>query len=63
MLTPPFRVQVQADQSATWVGNGVAFPTLEAAAEGADKLFQRWTLVRRWRVIDALDQVVAEGPR
>jgi outer membrane receptor protein involved in Fe transport len=46
------RVEVLADSSGVWTGNGLRFDNLdEAKAYGLD-LSLRWTLVRDWRVID-----------
>jgi hypothetical protein len=46
-----YRVEVQADSSGEWVGNGLEFDSeAQAKAYGAD-LFMRWTAVREWRVV------------
>lgn len=49
----PYKVQVIADSSGEWCGNGLTFETVNAAREYANDLMRRWTLVRDWRVIDA----------
>jgi len=49
----PYRVDVQADSTGTWVGNGVTFATVTEAAAYARDLYYRWTSVREWRVVDA----------
>ena len=46
------KVEVIADDSNTWAGNGLSFGT-KAEAEGyATDLEWRWTSVREWRVVD-----------
>lgn len=49
----PYHVEVIADRSGTWAGNGVRFSTVTEAAAYARDLFMRWTAVREWRVVDA----------
>jgi hypothetical protein len=52
-----YAVEVIADSSSKWVGNGLRFATRkEAKAYGAD-LASRWTLVARWRVVGTQDSV------
>lgn len=47
-----FKVEVIADNSGKWAGNGLRFRTKsEANAYGHD-LYLRWTLVREWRIIE-----------
>jgi hypothetical protein len=53
-----FKVEVIADNSGQWVGNGLTFPTQAAAETYAVDLAARWTLVRQWRVLP-----VADAPR
>ena len=48
-----FRVEVIADNSGKWAGNGLTFPTVEQAEVYARDLAWRWTLVRKWRVVPA----------
>lgn len=47
-----YRVQVIADSSGEYVGNGLRFPTIEDALKYGHNLAMRWTLVRSFRVID-----------
>lgn len=47
-----FKVEVIADNSGKWCGNGLTFSTVDAAEIYARDLFSRWTAVRSWRVID-----------
>jgi hypothetical protein len=47
----PYKVQVIADNSGKWCGNGCTFPTIDAAKEYGRDLFWRWTAVRNWRVV------------
>jgi len=54
-----YRVEVIADNSGQWCGNGKKFATVELAETYARDLWSRWTLVRSWRVIDD-DQKVWE---
>jgi hypothetical protein len=47
-----FRVEVIADNSGKWAGNGLTFETeKEANAYGLD-LAMRWTAVREFRVVE-----------
>jgi hypothetical protein len=49
---PRYRVEVIADSSGKWVGNGCRFATRdEAEAYGRD-LSRRWILVREYRVVE-----------
>jgi hypothetical protein len=58
-----YKAEVIADSSGKWVGNALRFDTVDAAKEYARNLFDRWTLVREWRVIDTEngDAVVASA--
>jgi hypothetical protein len=47
------KVEVIADNSGQWAGNGLTFDTLETAQKYARDLAGRWTAVRQWRVVDA----------
>jgi hypothetical protein len=47
-----FKVEVIADNSGTWCGNGLSFTTREDAEAYARDLAARWTLVREWRVVE-----------
>jgi hypothetical protein len=48
-----YRVQVIADSSGNWCGNGLTFPDVAAAKAYAQDLFARWTAVVEWRVVDS----------
>jgi hypothetical protein len=48
-----FKVEVIADSSGIWVGNGLRFDTREDAELYARDLEMRWTSVRKWRVIES----------
>jgi hypothetical protein len=48
--TGRFIVEVIADNSGQWCGNGIRFATHDDAAAYAKGLAWRWTLVREWRV-------------
>jgi hypothetical protein len=52
----PFKVEVIADNSGRWVGNGLTFPTQSEAQSYANDLAMRWTLVRDWRVVEVATQ-------
>lgn len=51
-----FKVEVIADSSGKWCGNGLQFETKEAAEVYARDLFMRWTSVREWRVVEIDNQ-------
>lgn len=52
-----YKVEVQADSSGEWTGNGLRFATeREANAYGHD-LAYRWTAVREFRVVESTDPV------
>lgn len=46
------KVEVIADSTGKWVGNGLRFHGLEEAKTYGADLFSRWTAVRSWRVVD-----------
>lgn len=48
-----WKVEVIADSSGKWCGNGLRFESEEAAREYGEGLFMRWTAVREWRVVPA----------
>ena len=48
----PYRVEVIADSTGKWIGNGLTFDSVEAARTYGEDLFSRWTAVRTWRVVD-----------
>ena len=51
-----FAVQVIADNSGEWAGNGMRYATKERAEEAARDLMSRWFLVREWRVVESDDE-------
>lgn len=53
-----YRVEVQADSSGTWAGNGLAFDTVEQAEHYARNLTGRWMAVRYWHVVNEVGTVV-----
>lgn len=57
-----YAVEVVADRSGKFCGNGLRFETIGDATDYAKNLWSRWTLVTRARVIDtrADDAVVVE---
>lgn len=59
-----FRVQVNThgDPEDSWAGNAITHASRAQAKNAAEKLFDRWTAVKHWRVIDQNDKVVVEGP-
>lgn len=48
-----FKVEVIADSSGEWVGNGLKFATREEAQHYGEDLFSRWTAVREWRIVES----------
>jgi hypothetical protein len=48
-----YKVQVIADSSGEWCGNGKTFDTVEDATAYAVDLYSRWTAVREWRIVDS----------
>lgn len=57
-----FEVKVNTDGTERWDAAMKQFASIEEAKAYAIDLWQRWTLVRVWRVIDvATGNVVAEG--
>jgi hypothetical protein len=51
-----FKVEVIADGSGKWCGNGLTFDTEQQAKDYAIDLSWRWTLVRDWRVVPAEEE-------
>ena len=49
-----YRVEVNTygDKPDAWTGNAVTYDTAEEARKYAVDLYQRWTAVKYWRVID-----------
>lgn len=65
IIDPPakYKVEVKADNSGTWAGNGLVFDTVEEAEVYAVDLYSRWTAVREMRVLDvATDKVMWQQP-
>jgi hypothetical protein len=52
-----WKMEVIADSSGEWVGNGLRFTTKELAEQWARDLFSRWTAVKEWRVVESTDPV------
>lgn len=50
-----FAVEVIADSSGKWCGNGARYLTEAAANMAAHDLMQRWLMVREWRVVPSPD--------
>lgn len=48
-----WKVEVIADDSNSWVHNGLRFKSKAAAEEWGADLFMRWTAVREWRVTES----------
>jgi hypothetical protein len=55
-----YRVEVLADSSGKWCGNGMTFASTEEAREYAFNLAMRWTAVRDWRVVEVAETSVDE---
>jgi len=47
-----FKVEVIADGSGKWEGNGLEFDNFKEAETYAKDLHARWTAVREWRVVE-----------
>jgi hypothetical protein len=52
-----WKMEVIADSSGEWTGNGLRFATRELAEQWARDLFSRWTAVKEWRVVESTDPV------
>lgn len=52
-----WKVEVIADNSGVWAGNGLRFATKEEAERSAKSLFRRWLLVQEWRVVESDEPV------
>jgi hypothetical protein len=50
-----FKVEVIADNSGQWAGNGLTFGTIPEADSYASDLACRWLAVRDWRVLTDVD--------
>ena len=55
-----YQVNTFGDPKDSWAGNAVTFNDKDSAASAAANLFQRWTAVKFWRVVDETDKVVVE---
>ena len=53
-------VEVVADSSGEFCGNGLTFETIGAAEIYARDLFARWTGVRKWRVVNKATKAVVK---
>ena len=51
-----FMVEVIADNSGKWCGNGLRFSTEEAAEAYGEDLAGRWSLVTKWRVVPSEEE-------
>lgn len=51
-LGTKYKVEVIADSSGKWAGNGLRFDTQQEAESYALDLQARWTAVREWRVVE-----------
>jgi ABC-type Fe3+-hydroxamate transport system substrate-binding protein len=49
-----YAVEVSTDSSGEFCGNGLKFPTVEAAEAYAKDLWSRWTAVKEWRVVQTV---------
>lgn len=56
-MSGQFKVEVIADSSGQWVGNGLRFETDAAAREYGEDLFCRWTAVREFRVVEVEEPI------
>jgi hypothetical protein len=52
-----FMVEVQADNTGTWAGNNKQFDTFTEAELWGRDLAGRWMAVRKWRVVDAPEEL------
>jgi hypothetical protein len=52
-----FKVEVIADSSGRWCGNGLFFATREEAQSYANDLVSRWTLRSADRVVESTEPV------
>lgn len=48
-----WKVEVIADSSGKWCGNGVRYASEDAAKIGGADLAGRWLAVRDWRVVES----------
>jgi hypothetical protein len=52
-----YAIEVIADNSGKWYGNGLRFASKDAAIRYGNDLAWRWTLVRDLRVVESTDPV------
>ncbi len=52
-----YKVEVIADSSGQWCGNGLRFSTFESADRYALNLAWRWSAVRETRVLESDDPI------
>lgn len=52
-----YKVEVIADSSGEWCGNGCRYSSKGQAESAAQSLACRWMLVREWRVVESDDPV------
>lgn len=57
----PYRVEVIADSSGKWAGNGMRYTTVDEAKREAINLANRWLAVREWRVVNESGEVFANA--
>jgi hypothetical protein len=58
-----WKVEVQADSTGTWAGNGMRYQFKIEAEDAARDLEWRWTAVKAWRVVETQDPVTVREPR
>lgn len=46
-----YKVEVVADSTKKFYGNGLTFATIQEAIDYARDLYSRWLLVENWRVV------------
>lgn len=61
-MSASYKVEVQTDDSGKWYGNAARYWTKEAAQRAAENLFDRWTLVRAYRVVPSDDPPNVPAP-
>jgi len=52
-----YKVEVIADSSGKWAGNGRTFASEAEAGEYGHDLSSRWTAVREFRVVPVVEEV------
>lgn len=57
-----YQVNTYGDREGVFTGNAVDFDTADKAIAAAKDLFQRWTAVKFWRVVDEQETVISTGP-